>query len=92
MNSNLSELNRLAATQLFESEGLTVEKDNNGDTVIKKEEIPTLLWEILGIDPNQYDPNTISDSSYNILYNYDILGNHRNIKRLVTEMEKLADI
>ena len=29
---------------------------------------------------------------YNMLYNYDILGNHRNIKKLVAEMEKLADI
>ena len=29
---------------------------------------------------------------YNVLYNYDILGNHRNIKKLVNEMMKLADI
>jgi len=28
---------------------------------------------------------------YNILYNYDILGNHRNVKKLVNEMLKLAD-
>ena len=29
---------------------------------------------------------------YNILYNYDILGNHRNVKKLVNEMMKLANI
>jgi hypothetical protein len=29
---------------------------------------------------------------YNILYTHDILGNHRNIKKLVNEMMKLADI
>ena len=29
---------------------------------------------------------------YNILYNYDILGNHRNVKRLVNEMNKLTNI
>lgn len=34
-----------------------------------KKEIPTLLFEILGIDHNQFDPNKITDSSYTILYN-----------------------
>jgi len=29
---------------------------------------------------------------YNILYTYDILGNYRNIKKLVNKMMKLADI
>ena len=29
---------------------------------------------------------------YNVLYTHDILGNHRNIKKLVNEMMKLADI
>ena len=29
---------------------------------------------------------------YNILYNYDILSNHRNIKKLVKEMEQIANI
>ena len=29
---------------------------------------------------------------YIVLYNYDILGNHRNIKKLVKEMLKLANL
>ena len=29
---------------------------------------------------------------YNVLYTHDILGNHRNVKKLVNEMMKLADI
>lgn len=29
---------------------------------------------------------------YRILYNYDIIGNHRNIKKLAKEMLKIANI
>ena len=29
---------------------------------------------------------------YNILYNYDILGNHRNVNKLAKEMLKIANI
>ena len=28
---------------------------------------------------------------YNILYNYDILGNHKNVKKLVDKLTKLAN-
>lgn len=28
---------------------------------------------------------------YNILYNYDILNNHKNVKKLVKEMEQLVN-
>ena len=28
---------------------------------------------------------------YNILYNYDILGNHKNVKKLVDQLTKLAN-
>ena len=28
---------------------------------------------------------------YNILYNYDILGNHKNVKKLVEQLIKLAN-
>lgn len=30
-------------------------------------------------------------SIYNILYNYDILGNHKNVKKLVDQLTKLAN-
>ena len=60
-------------------------------------------WEEMGIEYNplsEYitaysldgDRKFTAKCIYNILYNYDILGNHRNIKKLVAEMEKLADI
>jgi hypothetical protein len=38
------------------------------------------------------DKKYTAKSIYNILYNYDILGNHKNVKKLVNEMMKLADI
>jgi hypothetical protein len=28
---------------------------------------------------------------YNVLYNYDILGNHKNVKKLVDQLIKLAN-
>ena len=41
-----------------------------------------------------YEENAVlkAEAIYNILYNYDILGNHKNVKKLVNEMMKLADI
>jgi len=60
-------------------------------------------WEEMGIESNvlsEYITAYALDGNrkytakaiYNILYNYDILGNHRNVKKLVNEMMKLADI
>jgi len=60
-------------------------------------------WNEMGIEYNPLSEYIIAYSLdgdrkytakciYNILYNYDILGNHRNIKKLVAEMEKLAGI
>ena len=60
-------------------------------------------WEAMGIEYNplsEYiagysldgDRKYTAKCIYNILYNYDILSNRRNIKRLVAEMEKLAGI
>ena len=60
-------------------------------------------WEEMGIESNvlsEYITGYALDGNrkytakaiYNILYNHDILGNHRNIKKLVNEMMKLADI
>ena len=59
-------------------------------------------WEEMGIEYNilsEYITGYALDgnrkytakSIYNILENYDILGNHRNIKRLVNEMNKLVN-
>ena len=33
----------------------------------------------------------VAKNIYNILYNYDILGNHRNIKKLVNQMVEIAN-
>ena len=60
-------------------------------------------WEEMGIEYNvlsEYITGYALDGNrkytakaiYNVLYNYDILGNHRNVKKLVKEMEKLANI
>ena len=32
-----------------------------------------------------------SKAIYNVLYNYDILGNHKNVKKLVDQLIKLAN-
>lgn len=60
-------------------------------------------WEEMGIEYNilsEYITSYALDGNrkytakaiYNILKNYDILGNHRNVNRLVSEMNKLANI
>ena len=60
-------------------------------------------WEEMGIEYNvlsEYITGYALDGNrkytakaiYNVLYNYDIIGNHKNIKKLVNEMKKLADI
>ena len=59
-------------------------------------------WEEMGIEYNilsEYITGYALDGNrkytakaiYNILENYDILENHRNVKRLVNEMNKLAN-
>ena len=60
-------------------------------------------WEYMGIEYNMLseyitgysldgDRKYTASAIHNVLYNYDILGNHRNIKKLVKEMLKLANI
>jgi len=60
-------------------------------------------WEEMGIEYNplsEYitaysldgDRKYTAKAIYNILYNYDILGNYKNVKKLVNDMKKLADI
>lgn len=60
-------------------------------------------WEEMGIEYNSLSYPITSYSLdgnreytakqiYLILYNYDILGNHRNVKKLVKEMLKLANL
>ena len=59
-------------------------------------------WEEMGIEYNalsEYitgyalDGNRkyTSKAIYNVLYNYDILGNHKNVKKLVDQLTKLAN-
>ena len=59
-------------------------------------------WEEMGIEYNplsEYITGYSLDGNrkytakaiYNILYNYDILGNHKNIKKLVNELINIAN-
>lgn len=59
-------------------------------------------WEEMGIEYNvlsEYITAYALDGNrkytavaiYNILYNYDILGNHKNVKKLVNQLTKLAN-
>ena len=76
-------------------------------TILKKIQKATkdylYSWEEMGIEYNSLsypitsyslDGNRkyIAKQIYLVLYNYDILGNHRNIKKLVKEMLKLANL
>lgn len=76
-------------------------------TILKKIQKATkdflYSWEEMGIEYNSLsypitsyalDGNRkyTAKQIYLVLYNYDILGNHRNIKKLVEEMLKLANL
>ena len=75
-------------------------------TILKKIQKATkdylYSWEEMGIEYNplsEYvtsyaidgDRKYTAKAIYNVLYNYDILGNHRNVKKLVNKMMDLAN-